>query len=184
MELTRIATEIRTCTHCPLHLDRTNAVPGEGPLSARLIMIGEAPGKNEDLSGRPFVGRSGGTLNEILGKAGLNRNDIFITSVVKCRPPLNRKPRKGEVRTCVDLFARRQIEIVDPEIVCLLGGTASETFLGTAKISLNHGRKFTRDGRVYIPTYHPAAALRSKKWYSMLLGDMKALQNIMACKGI
>src|SRR3954469_20075218 len=119
-DLDRIADEIRVCERCELHRTRTKSVPGEGPADARVMLIGEAPGWNEDQQGRPFVGAAGKFLEELLGKAGLRRSDVFITNVVKSRPPGNRDPLPDEIVACAP-FLVRQIEVIDPEVVVTLG---------------------------------------------------------------
>jgi len=179
MTLDDIAKEINLCTRCDLHRFRQSPVPGEGPEDARILFVGEAPGRQEDNLGRPFVGRSGGILNEILVRTGLTRADIFITSVVKCRPPHNRVPRKREHETCVDAYLWRQIEIVSPTIICLLGGVATRSVLGIDRLSEARGKIFKRKSFRLLPTYHPAAAGRNRSWYRGLLEDMAQLHALV-----
>jgi DNA polymerase len=160
-KLKKMHDRIRRCTECRLHESRTHAVAGDGNFRAPVMIIGEAPGAQEDRVGKPFVGRSGEYLDARLDDWEIGRDDVFITSVVKCRPPNNRNPRADERRTCVDLWLHRQIELVDPEIIILIGGVAIEGVLGdTGALRDLHGQERERDGRRYLLTYHPAAAMR------------------------
>ena len=152
---------IRRCRACPLHQARTQAVPGEGPVPSRIMFIGEAPGAKEDESGRPFVGPAGRFLSESLATHGLDRADIYITSCVKCRPPRNRTPHADELATCQARWLHRQIDLLDPEIIVLLGGVAVRQVLSERRnLKDVQGEMRTRDGRAYLITYHPAAAMR------------------------
>ena len=182
MRLSTIAREIRVCTRCDLHEGRQKAVPGEGPNRARVMLVGEAPGREEDIQGRPFVGRSGIILDETLKKAGLGRDDLFITSVVKCRPPKNRIPRKWEWETCIQAHLRRQIDVIDPTIICLLGGVATKALLGNDRLSEGRGRIFRRENRIFFPTYHPAGAGRNRSWYRAFSKDMVRLHSLAQSK--
>ncbi|MHA2352083.1 MAG: uracil-DNA glycosylase, partial [Candidatus Thorarchaeota archaeon] len=150
---------IRKCTLCPLHETRTNAVPGEGPTTSRVMFIGEAPGAREDESGRPFVGRSGDLLISMIQEIGLSRETVFITSILKSRPPKNRAPTQVEICACRP-YLERQIEIINPQVAVLLGGVAISSLVGPWKVSEAHGRFYETDDRTYFMTYHPAAALR------------------------
>src|SRR5262249_23977626 len=151
-----LAGQIRVCTKCPLHTSRTLAVPGEGKDAARVMLIGEAPGRDEDKAGRPFVGASGRFPDHVLTGTGIDRRDLLITTTVKCRTPNNRTPRKKEVDTCTSLYLFQQIELIDPQLIVLLGGVAAKTVLGAASVSEVRGRVIERDGRKYFVTYHPA----------------------------
>lgn len=152
---------IQRCRKCRLHESRTHAVPGEGPADARCMFIGEAPGAREDQQGRPFVGMSGKFLDEVLADVGLDRDAIYITSVIKCRPPDNRNPRADELETCIGTWLWDQIELVDPEIIVILGGVAfAALFDERAKLRDVHGQVRERDGREWVITYHPASAMR------------------------
>src|SRR5207249_9446874 len=126
-ELDRISSEARICTKCDLYKERKMAVPGEGPADARVMFIGEGPGAQEDLTGRAFVGSAGKLLTELLGSIGLDRSSVFITNIVKCRPPNNRPPRKTETETCVSLYLQPQIRVINPKIVVPLGTPAIKT---------------------------------------------------------
>jgi len=177
--LQTIAQEIRACTLCPLAKSRTNAVPGEGPASARLMLVGEAPGREEDAQGRPFVGHAGKMLNQGLLDAKIERNEVFITSIVKCRPPNNRVPTKNEIESCVTAHLHRQIQALNPEIICLLGGTAAKALLGEERLATVRGRLIEKDHRYFI-TYHPAAARRNPAWRKVFQADLKALRKLVA----
>lgn len=153
--------EVRVCTACPLHENRTHAVPGEGGTHAPIMMVGEAPGREEDLTGRPFCGPAGDHFDLALAHAGLPREDLYVTSAVKCRPPNNRNPHKAELETCRELWLWRQIELVDPDLVVLLGKVPILQVLGErGRLRDMHGEVRELDGRKYLPTYHPAAAMR------------------------
>src|SRR5437879_1307041 len=154
--LEELATQIRVCVRCPLHASRTLAVPGDGKPSAQVMIIGEAPGKEEDQSGHPFVGSAGRFLNSVLEGTGIDRTDLFITNIVKCRPPKNRTPRKGEVDTCTSNYLFEQIELVNPELIMLLGSVATSKVLGIKRVNEARGRLIEHGGRKYLVGYHPA----------------------------
>ena len=179
LTLDQIADEIARCTRCGLHKYRQKAVPGEGPSDATAMLIGEAPGREEDFQGRPFVGRSGKVLDEILKEAGLPRDTLFITSVVKCRPPNNRVPKGSEQETCLRAHGQRQIQIIQPKIICLLGGVAAGALLGIKRVSEKRGKISEKAGYRFFPTYHPAAAGRSRTWHQALSRDMKRLRELL-----
>ncbi|MEM3637420.1 MAG: uracil-DNA glycosylase [Conexivisphaerales archaeon] len=161
--LNDLAEEIKVCRRCALCNSRKNAVPGEGPADARIMMIGEAPGRNEDEKGRPFVGRAGSLLDQALQKASLSRDAVFITNIVKCRPPNNRRPRSGEVSACRD-YLFEQIRIVKPNAIITLGLTALQFFEDSKSLKLTPFEWRYEDISVKVfPTYHPAAALRGNK---------------------
>lgn len=156
-ELDRLAAGIRRCVKCRLCRERTHAVPGEGPAGAAVFFLGEAPGRNEDAAGRPFVGLAGRTLNRLLALAGLNRPDVFITSCVKCRPPHNRLPRADELTICKQAWLLEQVRLVNPRIVVLLGATAIRQLLGRdvfrrSGIPARHAGRPREVGQV-CPTY-------------------------------
>ena len=167
--------DIRNCTLCPLHKTRTNAVPGEGSVTADVMFVGEAPGVKEDESGRPFVGRSGELLNSMIQEIGLSRDTVFITSILKSRPPKNRTPTKKEVKACRP-YLEKQIELIDPKIVVLLGGVAISSLIGPWKLSEAHGKFYETDERTYFMTYHPAAALRFPKTRTAMREDFQILR--------
>lgn len=164
--LEQVATEVRDCTRCRLHETRTRAVPGEGNPDTEVMFVGEGPGFNEDREGRPFVGRAGSLLVKLLASLGWNREDVFITNVVKCRPPENRDPLPDEIAAC-EPYLRRQLESLDPALVVTLGRYSMGAFIPGAKISQAHGTTRpidpatgARDATAFA-MYHPAAALRS-----------------------
>jgi len=171
MSLPSIALEIGSCTACPLHRGRKLAVPGEGNPASGIFLLGEAPGREEDIQGRPFVGRAGKFLDLALEEAGLSREDVFITSVVKCRPENNRKPKKGEVETCMP-YTYRQIRVIKPRVIVPLGNVALEALTGKRGISRLRGKPIPGE-RVLLPTYHPAAVLRNRNLWDYLVEDLK-----------
>lgn len=151
-----MADTIRGCTKCPLWESRTLAVPGDGNYTSKVMIIGEAPGKEEDETGKPFVGATGRFLNHVLEGTGLDRDDFFITNTVKCRPPKNRTPKKLEIETCTSNYLFEQIELLNPKLIMLLGGVAAKTVLGLKTIGEARGEVIEKDGRRYIVGYHPA----------------------------
>ena len=164
--LETIAGEVRACTRCRLHETRTQAVPGEGNPDTEVVFVGEGPGMNEDRQGRPFVGRAGDLLTRHLGLIGWDRRDVFITNVVKCRPPENRDPEPDEVAACYP-YLQRQLEALDPALIVTLGRHSMARFLPDARISRDHGTLRSVDPAtgarraLVYPMFHPAAALRS-----------------------
>ena len=156
--LEEIAAEVRVCTKCDLCLNTKNGVPGEGSPHAEVLFIGEAPGFHEDRQGRPFVGPAGQFLNELLGSVGLDRSTVFITNVVKHRPPENRDPLPEEIAACSD-YLTRQIAALNPKVIVTLGRFSMARFFPSAKISSIHGQAKKIDGRIVVAMYHPAAAL-------------------------
>jgi len=164
-ELKDIEKQVRECRKCKLYQFRNNAVPGNGVYDSRIMLIGEAPGRNEDLEGLPFVGQAGKLLEQMLNSIGLSRNDIFITNVVKCRPPENRDPEEEEIQACSP-YLFKQIELIDPKVIILVGKYSVKTVLGiNLKISHLKGRIFIKDGRYIFCTYHPAFVLRNYSSY-------------------
>ena len=172
-----IGAEVRKCTACRLCEQRTKAVPGEGAIKSGIMFIGEGPGFHEDRQGRPFVGQAGKLLEEMLAAVGLRREQIFITNVVKCRPPGNRDPQPDEIAACND-FLDRQLAAIDPRIVVTLGRFSLARFFPGAKISAVHGEPKFADGRAYVPFYHPAAGLRTPAIKQMLFEDILRLPAI------
>jgi len=165
--LEAIAADVRVCTDCRLHETRTKAVPGEGAPDTEVVFVGEGPGFNEDREGRPFVGRAGDLLVKLLGSIGWRREDVFITNVVKCRPPDNRDPQPDEIAACAP-FLRRQLEVLDPAVVVTLGRYSMATFMPGVRISQAHGTVRAIDpatgaaSATAFAMYHPAAALRTQ----------------------
>jgi len=177
--LEKVATEVSTCTKCDLCKGRTKAVPGEGNAHARIMFIGEGPGFHEDSQGRPFVGPAGQFLVELLASINLKRSDVFITNVVKCRPPGNRDPLPAEINACND-YLERQIAAIDPEVIVTLGRFSMAKFFGGEKISSIHGRARKVDGRICIAMYHPAAGLHQQSLKDTIRSDFKKIPQIMA----
>lgn len=175
-----IAQETKGCTLCGLHAGRTKAVPGEGPPDAKIMLIGEGPGYHEDRQGRPFVGPSGQFLDELLAMAGLQRSEVFIGNVVKCRPPQNRDPQPDEVATCTKHYLFRQIEAINPTVIVTLGRFSMTLFMPREKISRIHGQPRTVDGRLIVPMFHPAAALHQPQNRPLIEADFQRLPEILA----
>ena len=185
-----IVKEIRECRRCELHKYRRRAVPGEGSLYSKILFLGEAPGRREDEEGRPFVGAAGKLLNTLLESIGLSRDEVFITNVVKCRPPNNRDPREDEIQAC-SIHTNKILSLVSPDIIVALGNHAGKYVITTLGNKSWHGVKRHR-GRIYelfldvigkkvkvIPTYHPAAALYNPVLRQELEEDFMLLQKTM-----
>jgi uracil-DNA glycosylase len=177
-ELSDLAQLIQRCPDCRLCETRTQAVPGEGPEDARIMFIGEAPGFNEDKQGRPFVGAAGKFLEQLLGVAGLKREDVFIGNVLKCRPPNNRDPMPDEIEACRK-WLDRQIELIRPEVIVTLGRFSMGRFIPGASISRIHGDPRVIDGVTVVPMFHPAAALHQERYRSLIVEDFKKLPEIL-----
>ena len=176
----------QSCKRCALWESRTNAVVGSGSLDAEIVLVGEAPGRTEDESGLPFVGRAGKLLDDLLGRVGLSRGDVFIMNVVKCRPPNNRRPKKVEMRSCMPYLVE-QLEIIGPRVVAPMGNSPLSYFfqrfgLGRAVIGSVHGKAYQVDtkwgGVTLFPLYHPAAAIYNRKLTETLEKDMKLLAGL------
>jgi DNA polymerase len=172
--LTNLSLKIRGCTLCKLSRTRKNAVAGEGSCSAKVMLVGEAPGRQEDLEGKPFVGYSGRILDSALSKAGIKRSDIFITNVVKCRPPNNRRPQSNELIACMG-HLERQISLVSPQIICILGNTAYRSLLGGKSIVADRGKIIEKGGKRYFLTVHPASIIYNRSLQSALENDLSIL---------
>jgi uracil-DNA glycosylase len=179
-EIQMIAQEVRSCTLCALHQGRVKAVPGEGPADAKMMFIGEGPGYHEDRQGRPFVGPAGKFLDELLAMAGLQRADVFIANVVKCRPPQNRDPQPDEVQTCTDNYLFRQIEVINPPVIVTLGRFSMNLFLPKERITRIHGQPRNIGGRLIVPMLHPAAALHQAQNRPLIEADFRRLPDILA----
>ncbi|MBK7724134.1 MAG: uracil-DNA glycosylase [Dehalococcoidia bacterium] len=164
---------VRACGLCALSGTRTNAVPGEGPLTAEVMCIGEAPGMNEDKLGRPFVGAAGQFLGELLGAAGLTREQVYICNVLKCRPPANRDPLPDEIDACAE-YLDLQLDMVDPLVVVTLGRFSMAKWFPQQAISRIHGSVKEIDGRFIVPMYHPAAALHQGSLRQVLLTTLRS----------
>lgn len=166
--------KVISCVKCGLSKSRTNAVPGKGNPRAEILFIGEAPGRNEDLKGEPFVGSAGKILSEALDYAGISRDDVFITNVVKCRPPENRLPLLEEKDACSEHLSK-ELEIIKPKIICILGNTAYNSLLGGDSITKNRGKIIEKNGQQYFLTIHPAAAIYNPELKDVLKNDIKTL---------
>ena len=172
--------DVLHCQRCDLKLSRTNVVVGSGPIHAKIMLIGEAPGKNEDKKGEPFVGSAGRNLNGLLEEAGIDRKDVYITNIVKCRPPENRPPKPNEVEACHP-YLQKQIEVIQPKGVVLLGKTAAETILGRkVEMGKEHGTVVKKDGVNYLITYHPAAMIYKRTLKDTLVEDYKKISALLA----
>jgi uracil-DNA glycosylase family 4 len=174
-----IAEEVSGCPLCELARSRTRAVPGEGAFTARVMLIGEGPGWHEDQEGRPFVGNSGKFLTELLEKAGLKREDVFITNVVKCRPPSNRDPLADEIHAC-SMYLERQIAAIDPEVIVTLGRFSMAKYFPGERISRIHGQAKKLGNRLVVPMYHPAAALHQGSLRGAIEEDFAKLPRLLA----
>ena len=172
--LEKIAHEVSACTKCALHESRKKAVTGEGPADAEIMFIGEGPGFHENEQGRPFVGASGKFLDQLLAQAGLERSDVFIANVVKCRPPGNRDPQLDELQACGE-YLSAQIEAINPSIIVTLGRFSMGRYMPGAKITSVHGQMQKIEERFIIPMYHPAAALHQPALRPSILADFAKL---------
>jgi DNA polymerase len=180
-ELERIEQEVRSCTKCRLHETRTQGVFARGRADSDLMIIGEGPGADEDREGIPFVGRAGKLLDEMIESMGLERDEVYITNIVKSRPPKNRDPRTDEIEACWP-YLERQIELVDPTVIVTLGKPASNTLLGrNSAMGDMRGRWFSYEGVPVLPTYHPAYLLRQPSQKGKVWEDIK--QVLLALHG-
>ncbi len=177
--LAQIAREVSVCQRCMLYHSRKLAVPGEGPVDADIMFIGEGPGFHENEQGRPFVGAAGKYLEELLAKINLQRNDVFIGNVVKCRPPNNRDPLPEELAACSD-YLERQIQVINPKVIVTLGRYSMARFLPNAKISDVHGQAFKIKNRLIVPMFHPAAALHQPSLKVSVERDFAHLPELIA----
>jgi DNA polymerase len=181
--LKEIASEVSNCTLCELHHSRKLAVPGEGPVDSEIMFIGEGPGFHENEQGRPFVGAAGKFLEELLSKIGMSREEVFITNVVKCRPPGNRDPQPEEVETCTKIYLDRQIQAINPKVIVTLGRFSMNLMIPNAKISNVHGQPVHVKGRLVVPMYHPAAALHQGSLRPVIENDFSQLPQMIADAG-
>ncbi len=173
--LSDVRHRVERCKDCVLYHSRVKAVPGEGPENASIMFIGEGPGFHENQQGKPFVGQAGKFLDELLANAGVKREEVFITNVVKCRPPGNRDPQPEELEACRK-YLDRQIELINPQIIVTLGRFSMAKFFGAVKISQIHGKSKKIDNRLIVAMYHPAAALHQPALKSTLLEDFSKLK--------
>ena len=176
--LKEIAEQTMTCTRCKLHFSRKNAVPGAGNPNTSIMFIGEGPGFHENEQGLPFVGAAGRFLDELLEQAGLTREKVFITIVVKCRPPGNRDPQPEELEACKH-YLDRQIAAINPDVIVTLGRISMSYFVSNGKISSIHGRHYWSNGRMVVPMYHPAAALHQPSLRSVVKEDFANLPGMI-----
>jgi len=178
MKINDLANKIKVCNKCRLSKKRINPVPGEGNARAKIMFIGESPGKKEDETGRPFMGMAGVFLEQLFNKYKIKRKDVFITSVVKCRPPGNRNPKPDEIKICVRNYLNKQIKLIKPKVIILLGNIALKTLLGKRKMTEVHGKVFVKNRIKYIPTFHPAAGMRFPKIRKLMINDFKKIRGL------
>ena len=173
-KLQKIKKQVTQCTKCELSKTRNNSVPGKGNFKSDVIFVGEAPGKNEDMNGEPFIGIAGKKLTIALENAGITRDEIYITNIVKCRPPKNRVPTITERDTCKN-YLRKEIEIIKPKIICILGNTAFNSLLNGNEITKFRGKIAKKNNQLYFLSVHPAATIYNQKLISVLKKDMRKL---------
>jgi DNA polymerase len=182
MTLEDLEKKVQECKKCPLYKTRTNYVLGEGNPRARLMFIGEAPGRDEDLQGRPFVGRAGKLLTKIIEAMGLKREDVYIGNILKDRPPNNRNPQEDEIKACIP-YLKEQIEIIQPKVICALGTFAAQRLLEMeTPISRLRGKFYLYEGIKFMPTYHPAYLLRNPKEKKAVWEDMQLIMQELGLK--
>lgn len=178
LSLEKIRSEVIKCTKCELCKTRTNSVPGKGNPNSYIIFVGEAPGRSEDKKGEPFVGAAGKKLSIALEEAGFSRHEVYITNVVKCRPPKNRIPTNEERGACQD-YLESEIALIKPQIICIMGNTAYHSLLGGNNITKNRGKIVEKNGKVYFLTVHPASTIYNQTLMELLKIDMKKLSKII-----
>ena len=176
-KIEQIKQEVIKCTKCELSETRTNSVPGKGNFKSDVIFVGEAPGKNEDEKGEPFIGIAGKKLSDALENAGISRDDIYITNIVKCRPPSNRVPKTNERETCQE-YLKQEISIIKPKLICILGNTVFNSILGGSEIMKYRGKIAQKNEQLYFITIHPAATIYNQKLVDVLKKDIKKLFKI------
>jgi len=177
-KLETVRQEVVECTKCELSKTRIKSVPGKGNFKTDVIFVGEAPGKNEDLNGEPFIGIAGKKLSAALEDAGISREDIYITNIVKCRPPKNRVPTTTERSTCQE-YLKQEISIIKPEIICILGNTAFNSLLGGSEIIKHRGRLVRKEKQLYFLTIHPAATIYNQELVKVLKSDIVKLFHLI-----
>ena len=173
-----IKQKVIKCTKCELCKTRTNSVPGKGNFHSNVIFVGEAPGKNEDKNGEPFIGIAGKRLSMALEGAGISRDEVYITNIVKCRPPKNRVPTAIERETCKE-YLKQEITIIKPKIICILGNTAFNSILGGSEITKFRGKLVKKDNQLYFLTVHPAATIYNQELIRVLKKDIVKLFNLI-----
>ena len=176
-KIEQIKEEVIKCTKCELSETRTNSVPGKGNFKSDVIFVGEAPGKNEDEKGEPFIGIAGKKLSSALENAGVSRDDIYITNIVKCRPPSNRVPKTNERETCQE-YLKQEISIIKPKIICVLGNTVFNSILGGSEIMKYRGKIAQKNEQLYFISIHPAATIYNQKLVDVFKEDIKKLFKI------
>ena len=176
-EIQKIKLQVTKCTKCELSETRNNSVPGKGNYKADVIFVGEAPGKNEDVNGEPFIGIAGKKLSDALENAGISRDDIYITNIVKCRPPSNRVPKTNERETCQE-YLKQEISIIKPKLICILGNTVFNSILGGSEIMKYRGKIAQKNEQLYFITIHPAATIYNQKLVDVFKEDIKKLFKI------
>ncbi len=177
-EYDQLVQEVASCTLCALSQTRTQAVPGDGSISADLMFVGEGPGYHEDQQGKPFVGPAGQLLDKLLASIGLGRQDVYIANMVKCRPPGNRDPLPGEIQACQP-YLDRQMQIISPKVVVTLGRFSFSKFFPGEAISKARGKPRTWNGRTIFPMYHPAAALHNPSLLPAIEADFQKLRSLV-----
>ncbi|MDH5431289.1 MAG: uracil-DNA glycosylase [Nitrosopumilus sp.] len=177
-KLQSIKQNVIECIKCDLCKTRTNSVPGKGNFKSSVIFVGEAPGKNEDKNGEPFIGVAGKKLSAALESAGVSREDVYITNIVKCRPPKNRIPTSTERETCQD-YLKQEISIIKPKIICILGNTAFNSLLGGSEITKFRGKIVLKDNQLYFLTVHPAATIYNQELIKVLNKDILKLFDLI-----
>jgi len=173
-KLEKVKQNVIKCTKCELAKTRTNSVPGKGDFKSDVIFVGEAPGKNEDRNGEPFIGVAGKKLSAALEGAGISRDKVYITNIVKCRPPKNRVPKTNERETCQD-YLKQEIAIIKPKLICILGNTAFNSLLGGSEIMKFRGKIVQKNNQLYFLTVHPAATIYNQKLIDVLNEDIVKL---------
>ncbi len=179
MTLEDVRRELGDCKRCKLHRTRKTIVFGEGNEKATLMFIGEGPGYDEDVQGRPFVGKAGQLLTKIIESINLSREEVYIANIIKCRPPQNRNPEPDEIESC-NPFLMKQIGVIQPQLICALGTFSAQTLLKTdTKITALRGKLYDLDGIKVIPTYHPAFLLRNPERKREVWEDMKRISELL-----
>jgi len=177
-ELEIVKQNVIKCTKCDLCRTRTNAVPGKGNFQSDVIFVGEAPGRNEDKNGEPFIGVAGKKLSIALNEAGISRDEVYITNIVKCRPPNNRVPNTDERDTCKE-YLKQEISIIKPKLICILGNTAFNSILGGSEITKFRGKVVRKNNLLYFLTIHPAATIYNQKLIDVLKNDIVKLFDLI-----
>ena len=178
MSIAEIRKNVVECTKCDLCQTRNNAVPGKGDENSEIVFVGEAPGRSEDKRGEPFVGAAGKKLTEALEYAGISRDSVYITNIVKCRPPNNRVPKQQERDACTS-YLESELDTIKPKIICVMGNTAYHSLLGGTEITKNRGKVIQKDKKSYFVTIHPAATIYNQDLLKYLKKDMKKLASII-----